>query len=281
MSADALVRHAPVLAPLLAALGFGGAAWVLLARALERPTILSLTRPRDLRPLAGRVRALAGRLFPAELVAERLERAGRPWGLTAEAWALVRLAALAVAPLLGLSIAGPPGLAAGAAAGWFGPDFVLDQLTDDRRRRIAARVPLVADLTAAAMSAGVPTVAAALERATGREHDLDRVLRAALDEAGALGFEAAMHRAAARALAEEARVLCATLAQAHALGAGAAEYLRQQARQIHQMRAAARKAQAERAKVWVLLVTVVFAFVPLFVLVLAPAWGTMKAIFTM
>lgn len=265
------------LAPILAGVGFGGVAWALVHRLGLPRTIEEILRPRDLRPWRERALDAARRLFSADAMEERLERAGHPWGLTAEKWALWRLAALAAGPLIGASY-GLPGAGLGALAGWLGPDFVLAQLADDRRRRIAARVPAVSDLTAAVMAAGVPNVAYALERVLDERHDFDRLLRRALQEADAVGLDAALHRAGELALAEEARVFCHTLAQAHALGAKAAEFLRQQARQIHQLRAAARKAQAERAKVWLLLVALLFAFIPLFVIVLAPAMGVLSLI---
>lgn len=266
-----------LLAPVLAGAGFGGLTWALAWRIGLPKTLDEILRPRDLRPLKERGVDAARRLFSADAMEERLERAGRPWGLTAETWALTRLGSLVAGPVIGLGY-GLPGAALGALAGWLGPDFVLSQLADDRRRRIAARVPAVSDLTAAVMAAGVPNIAYALERVLDERHDFDRLLRRALQEADAVGLDAALHRAGEQGLAEEARIFCHTLAQAHTLGAKAAEYLRQQARQIHQLRAAARKAQTERAKVWLMVVAIAFAFVPLFILVLAPAMGVLSLI---
>lgn len=267
-------------AVLLIALGAGGIGYALVERALRRASLRELFRPVDTRPLWQRMQSAAEWLFPPEVVAERLERAGTPWGMTPPKWALARLAALAGAPLLMLAVApNVVGLMLGVIAGVLGPDFVLDQLADDRRKRIAARVPLVADLTAAVAAAGAPSVAHALQRVLDDRHEFDQIMMAALREADTLGVEAALRRAAEKGMCEEARTLCATLAQAHSLGTGAADVLRAQAKQIHSLRASAKKAHVEKARTYLTVITVVFMFVPLFIVALLPAWGTITNVF--
>lgn len=273
-----------ILSTVLVAAGAGGAGYVLFERMLRQATLRDITRPLDTRPFQERLQAFADRLFAADVTAEKLERAGNPWDMTPARWAMIRLAVLAGAPVLTLMAAPAAplaGLVAGGVLGWFGPDFVLAQLADDRRRRIAARVPIVADLTATVAAAGVPSVARALQRVLDGRYEFDAILLSALKEADATGMEAALHKAGERTGCEEGRTLCSALAQAHSLGARVVQELRAQAKQIHTLRAHARKAHMEKAKTYLTLITVLFMFVPLVILVLMPAWGTLQLIFSM
>ncbi len=271
-----------ILSAILVAAGAGGFGYALFERMFRRVTLRDLTRPLDTRPVQERLQTFADRLFAAGVTAEKLERAGTPWGMTPARWSMVRLAALAGAPLLILTaVPSAAGLVLGAVMGWFGPDFVLAQLADDRRRRIAARVPIVADLTATVAAAGAPSVAHALQRVLDGRYEFDAILLAALKEADAVGMAAALHKAGERTGCEEGRVFCSALVQAHSLGSRVAQELRAQARQIHTLRAHARKAHMEKAKTYLTLITVLFMFVPLIILALLPAWGTMNLIFSM
>ncbi len=276
------IAWASVAGPVLVGLGCGLFAWAALAGRLgRRPTIRDLVRARDWRRGTERLQDALYRVFPPERAAERLARAG--WSLSPLAWAGLRVAALGGLPCLGLAAGLPPALAlaGGMAAGWFGPEWVLDQFIDDVRLKIAARVPALEALIATVMTAGAPTVAAAAQRVLDERHELDRLLAAALREADAVGLEAALGRLAVRAGGEEVRRFCAVLARAHSLGAGGAAELRAEATQIRSFEAEMIKAKVKRRKPLLTAVTVLFMFLPGLRLILLPALGAFKGVFNM
>lgn len=266
-----------ILAVALIAAGFGGIGYLLADRTFQQVSLRDLLRPPDTRPLLARVLLGIEQFYPAEVVEEQLVRAGNPWRLTPAQWITVRLAALVGMPLLTFAaIRNLPGAVIGVVLGALLPWLALKRLAGDRQIRIAGRVPVIANLTATMLAAGAATPAYALERAIDERFDFDRMLRDALKEAEVIKFEPAIYRAGVQAGCEEARTFCGLLAQSASLGATVTEAFKAQAKQILAIQAASRKAQTEKAKTYLTIITIVFMFVPLGLIALLPAWKSVS-----
>ena len=134
----------------------------------EVPEAVSASfRERVLDPIFGRANDFMTRLTPKASMAEmvmRLDRAGRPWGLTPGMWSLMRtsaavggtLAALVAMKALPLDGLLPLCVAAIVAfAGILGPSFMLDQKIKQRQMEIRRSLPDVIDLLVVSVEAGL------------------------------------------------------------------------------------------------------------------------------
>lgn len=258
----------------------GGAATE--AAALAGAGAGSPRRARKGRPaLQPLLRALGplGRLARPGADAEKLLRQAGA-GISAADFAALKAAALVAAGAAGLALGaasgGPLPAAAlaglGAAAGNILPDLLLSSRAGARRAEIARAVPLLVDLLAVCTAAGLGTHDA-LRRVSPRVRGpLGAELRRALAEAAAgATLRQALESLAARAGVPEVQRLAETLALAARYGTPVSDGLRSLSSELR----AARKARAEefarRAEVRANLPVAALIFLPMLVLMLAPA----------
>ena len=150
-------------------------------------------RERMIQPTLDRLSAGIAQLTPkdyAKRLEQRLEEAGRPSGLMAVGFIVLRLAATAVAAVLGLAIGGFSGqpllgfAAAGvlAAGAWIGIGIWLGSLIRGRRHEIEVALPNLIDFLVIAVTAGL-TLDRALTRVVAQyDNALTRGLAVSLAE---------------------------------------------------------------------------------------------------
>ena len=227
-------------------------------------------------PRAGR-RGTGHAAGPADL-AGRIEAAGRPAGLGVRELTAAKLAAAAVAGVVGAAVGSlAPGrlgflVTLGApVAGFLAPDLWLHRLADERARRVRRELPVLLDLLRVTVEAGsslaealrsvgerAPGPLAGELRATGREVALGVPLADALD--GLCG----------RVPLPEVRALVAALERARRHGAPLAETLTAQARDARFALARRIREEAARAGPKIQLV-VALLLVPSVLLLVAAA----------
>lgn len=200
------------------------------------------------------------RFLPAAKLSEfgvLLTQAGRPHGLDADRFLSLKLALTLVCPALAalLTLGAPPGLTGSVAllvalTAFLGPDLWLSGRVARRRRQARAELPLFADLTATAVSAGLPLpeavrrVAADLDGLVAREF-----LRAVQEMAAGKGRVQAWRDLVARVPGEEFRSLVQAIMQAEQHGTSVADLLRYQVRQLRALKLAEAQRTAQAASV--------------------------------
>ena len=254
----------------------------------------SLTRPVDdepsasfyeriIAPLVARVRAFVARNTPDATQADldaRLELAGRPYGITAADFVVLRAAAgvggllvglLAgavigsgvVAALLGLLVAG---------GAWFLPGLWVNQRVQARRDEILAALPPVLDMLVVAVDAGL-SFDLALARVIEKLHnsltlELDQVQREiSLGRPRAEALEAL----AKRVRVDDVQRLVNALLQADELGVPVARALRAQAAEARRMARQRVQQLAASAPVKMVVPMIIFILPTVWLILLGPA----------
>ena len=144
---------------------------------------------------------------PAADLAERIDAAGAPLGLTASDVVAIKGGGAVLTPLAALPVAAAlPGrlallvVAMGAAAGWLAPDLWLRRRSQARVRVMEAELPDVLDLLRVAVEAGLPASRAPAEVARHHPGLLARELgRAAAEHALGVPRETSLTALARRA----------------------------------------------------------------------------------
>jgi tight adherence protein C len=215
-------------------------------------------RPRRRGAVVGWLAALgrgvgAGR--PAADLAERIDAAGGPFGLSAADVVAIKGGGAVVAPLAALPLAlATPGrlavmlLGIGAAAGWLAPDLWLRRRARARMRVMEAELPDVLDLLRVAVEAGLPASRAPAEVARHHPGMLARELgRAASEHALGVPREESLSALARRAPLPGVRAVVAAIRRADRHGAPLGPALGALATQARSDRARAAREAAARA----------------------------------
>lgn len=263
-----------------------------------KPSALELAREEGLGGLAGLARAalarvaqVAGRYFPAGQAAEmeeKLLQAGRPWGLGAEGFYSLKLAlgAAAAAVLGGLGFFGSSTrgvllLAAGAGIGYMFPDFWVGHLVEQRRRRVESQLFSFCDLLALCCEAGL-SLGEAVKRVSEKMPGLLAELFSHAVREAELGRprQEAFGQMTRQVASEELKLLVTALGEAEKAGAPVAQVLRDQAREMRQLRRLRATEFAQRASVKMLLPVVLFMFLPMLVLLIGPGLMSVGRLFS-
>jgi tight adherence protein C len=247
---------------------------------------VELQRPfaeRFLRPAIAGIGNLLSRSTPAkarEVMANKLELAGRPGNLTPEDFGAVRLVGAAVVAFVGLLVGlllGSPvyivvSIAIGAILGYFFPVLWLNQRADGRRQEIQKGLPDALDLLVIAVDAGLG-FDAALERVTSkyknalseelaktmREVSLGRPRMEALDDLGR------------RSGVEDLHNFMQAIIQSEQFGTGIGKIMRIQADELRRKRRQRAQEKAAQATLKMLLPMVGCIFPTLWIVLLGPA----------
>ncbi len=249
-------------------------------------------KERILDPILQRLNEVAERLTPAgsaKAVAMQLERAGRPWGMTPQLWALVRMGcafggvmlslfAMKLVPLDGmlkLCVAMIP-----AAAAIIGPSAMLDKKCKARQAVVRRTLPDLIDLLVVSVEAGLGLDAAVQEVIDRREGPLlDELARVLAEIRVGKSRRQAWQEMAARLDVLELKVFVAALVQAEELGASVAGVLRGQSDAIRMRRSLAIREMAAVLPVKMLFPLIFFIFPGMFVVILGPGAISMLTTF--
>lgn len=234
--------------------------------------------------IRGMGETLAAWVSPASRaqVADRLVWAGEP--MTPEEFLGLR-AFLAVALLvagLALSSTGFPGVIALAlgALGYMAPQVWLTRRVEERQREVRRAEPLLSDLLATALAAGME-LNPALERIIpyvggplGEE--LSRAWRQILT---GVPRSVALQGVAERTGVDTVQSLVRTIITAEQYGTPVAKAIREHAQAVREVRRHRAEAQARAASSKMLWVTIIFLFVPLMLLLFIPGAVLMARMF--
>lgn len=231
---------------------------------------------RMVQPTVDRVRGFAAKRTPDAIVDDleaRLQLAGRPYGLSAIDFVVLRAALAAIGVTIGLVAGwavGNFGLALllgflAGGSGWSLPGFWVGREVTARRREIQNALPPVLDMLVVAVDAGL-SFDLALSRVVEKLHN---PLTAELDQVEreiSLGRPRAeaLESMAQRAQVDDVRRLVNALQQADQLGVPIARALRAQASEARHL--ARQRAQQQAAEAPVKMV------IPMIVLVLPTVW---------
>jgi tight adherence protein C len=229
----------------------------------------------------GRAEVPGSRLLPASLLDsydQRLLQTGRPYGLDARQFMGLKIAGATLLPALGLTTWFNLGQTAllltglCAIVGFVAPDAWLGARLAAVRRQVAEELPLVADLIATAVSAGLPLSEAIRQVAQDVPGLVAReFLRAVQEMAAGKPRAQAWRDLMARVPGEDLRTIVQAIMQAEQYGTSVAEILRYQVQQMRlfKQQEAQRIAQATSVKMRVpMLLLILFPFM---VLLLGPA----------
>lgn len=232
--------------------------------------------------IAGFLVRVGKRFLPAGSAGElgrKLAHAGKPWNLTPEGFYSLKLVAGALGAavlggvgLLGSGLGGLLLVVSGAAVGYMLPEFWLSHLVEKRRKQVDGQLLSFCDLLALCCEAGLslneavkrvaekmPGLLAELFGVAFREIELGRPRREALE---------AMTRQVA---SEELMLFVSALGEAERMGTPVAEVMRSQAQELRRVRRVRATEFAQKASVKMLVPVVLFMFIPMMVLLLAPA----------
>jgi tight adherence protein C len=258
----------------------------------EPETLRGSLRERVFQPLLDRLNAWAMRFTPVQSVKQtalRLDRAGRPLGMTPATWTLVRSTGMALG-IAGAMVVnrmapfqGPLKVLAAlvvATIGMLGPSYYLDNLTKQRQLSIRRALPDIIDLLVVSVEAGLGLDAAISEVISRRKGPL-------LDEFGRVLGEVRVGKSRRRAwqdMAErtdalEVKVFSAALVQAEELGASISGVLRGQSEALRMRRSLNVREVAAVLPVKMLFPLVFFIFPGMFVVILGPGMISMMKAF--
>ncbi len=244
---------------------------------------------RLLRPLLGRVGSGVASLTPAGVLRHwdhLLDQAGRPSGLTAEAFAACKLFSLAAGLALGaLALKFFPHQLRGAnyqlahvcagllpaAVGLILPDYMISARATQRRRQFARAFPDVVDLLVVSVEAGLSLDAAVQEVVERHGEVIQEELRRVLDQIS-LGVPRgqAWRRLADRLPIPELSAFVAAIIQAEQMGTSIAQVLRAQSDALRLRRSLTIREVAAKMPVKMLFPMIFFIFPSVFIIVLGP-----------
>lgn len=238
---------------------------------------------RMIAPAIGAFRRYLERTTPEavqEEVNARLELAGRPYGLTAADFVVVRAACGVVGATIGLLLGWAVGSLPAAViaallvsfGGWHLPRFWLSRAVQSRRDEIIAALPPALDLLVVGVDAGL-SFEIALARVIDKMHN---ALTAELDQVQkevALGRprSEALENLARRAQVEDVQRLVNALLQADQLGVPIARTLRTQATEARRLALQRTQQLAAQAPVKMVIPMIVFILPTVWIILLGPA----------
>jgi len=246
-------------------------------------------RDRMLVPATGRIARLMLRLNPREsldTVQQRLLAAGMhdvsPSGFLA-AKAILAGAGLVLGLLLMLASSAQTGLLltfALVACGWIAPGFIVGKRATSRREQIGRELPDALDLLAVSVEAGLGFDGAIAKLTEHMDGSLVDELSLALGEmrVGESRTEA-LKKFAGRVDTPEVSSFVRAIIQADQLGISLGKILRVQATDSRLKRQAAAEEKAMKAPIKMLFPTVIFVFPAMFIVILGPAFMSLKQMF--
>jgi tight adherence protein C len=244
---------------------------------------------RMLVPISGRIARLMLRLNPREsldTVQQRLLAAGMhdvsPSGFLA-AKAILAGAGLVVGLFLMAVSSAQTGLLltlAFTAGGWIAPGWIVGSRATRRREQIGRELPDALDLLAVSVEAGLGFDGAIAKLTEHMEGSLVDELSLALGEmrVGESRSEA-LKKFAARVDTPEVSSFVRAIIQADQLGISLGKILRVQATDSRLKRQAAAEEKAMKAPIKMLFPTVIFIFPAMFIVILGPAFMSLKQMF--
>lgn len=239
---------------------------------------------RAIRPALDKVGSFITRFVRSgslDALQENLNLAGRPWGMTASAFWLLRLLSLLLFTVLGLALAivmgmdqpmfmlGPVG---GGVLGYLVPQMVLSSKVKKRKKQILLAMPSALDLLTISVEAGLSFDAAMSRVAEKYENALTTELTQVLNEVrlGRPRVEA-LEDMARRCKVEELTNFVQAVVQSEQLGVGIANVLRIQSEEIRRRRRQRAEEQGQKAPLKMLFPMVGCIFPTLFIVLLGPA----------
>ena len=246
-------------------------------------------RDRMLVPASGRIARLMLRLNPREsldTVQQRLLAAGMhdvsPSGFLA-AKAILAGAGLVLGFFLMALTSAQTGLLltlAFVACGWIAPGFIVGKRATSRREQIGRELPDALDLLAVSVEAGLGFDGAIAKLTEHMEGSLVDELSLALGEmrVGESRTEA-LKKFAGRVDTPEVSSFVRAIIQADQLGISLGKILRVQATDSRLKRQAAAEEKAMKAPIKMLFPTVIFVFPAMFIVILGPAFMSLKQMF--
>lgn len=239
---------------------------------------------RVIRPTLDKLGSFVTRFVRAgslDALQEQLNLAGRPWGMTASAFWLLRLLSLLLFSVLGLALAivmtmdqpmfmlGPVG---GGVLGYLVPQMVVTSKVKKRKKQILLSMPSALDLLTISVEAGLSFDAALSRVAEKYENALTTEITQVLNEVrlGRPRVEA-LEDMARRCKVEELTNFVQAVVQSEQLGVGIANVLRIQSEEIRRRRRQRAEEQGQKAPLKMLFPMVGCIFPTLFIVLLGPA----------
>jgi tight adherence protein C len=212
---------------------------------------------------------------------EKLNLAGRPWGLTASGFLALRLISMLLFTSIGLALAlfaaltmpllaAVPG--AGLIFGYLGPQLVVARRIKKRQKSILLALPSALDLLTISVEAGLSFDAALARVVDKYDNEFSRELTIMLNEVrlGRPRLEA-LDDVARRCKVEELSNFIQAIIQSEQLGVGVANVLRIQSEEIRRKRRQRAEEQGQKAPLKMLFPMVGCIFPTLFIVLLGPA----------
>ncbi|MBV8194998.1 MAG: type II secretion system F family protein [Candidatus Dormibacteraeota bacterium] len=250
-------------------------------------TEVELTLPffeRAIRPVLDTVGSFITRRMRAgslEQLQENLNLAGRPWGLTASGFYLLRILSLLLFIPLGFGasvlltldmpmwLVGPVG---GGVLGYLVPQMLLESRIKKRKHQILLAMPSALDLLTISVEAGLSFDAALTRVAEKYDNPLTQEITQVLNEVrlGRPRVEA-LEDMARRCRVEELTNFVQAVVQSEQLGVGIANVLRIQSEEIRRRRRQRAEELGQKAPIKMLFPMVGCIFPTLFIVLLGPA----------
>jgi tight adherence protein C len=239
---------------------------------------------RVIRPMLDSLGSFVTRFVQAgslEGLQEKLNLAGRPWGITASGFAALRILSLLLFTCLGLALSlvaqfsmptwllGPVG---GGVLGYLVPQMMLSRRIKKRQKRILLAMPSALDLLTISVEAGL-SFDAALVRVADKYHNaLTQELTQVLNEVrlGRTRIDA-LDDMAKRCRVEELTNFVQAIIQSEQLGVGIANVLRIQSEEIRRRRRQRAEELGQKAPLKMLFPMIGCIFPTLFIVLLGPA----------
>ncbi|GAB4253688.1 MAG: hypothetical protein Kow00129_14790 [Thermoleophilia bacterium] len=212
---------------------------------------------------------------------ERIERAGRPWGLDLNSLLALKLAGLVLGVLVLILLAGqrvlstPLLVVVGAALvliAYYLPDLIIRAWGNERRARLARALPDFIDLLTVSVEAGLG-LDAAMARIADKMRDpmREEILITLHHMRVGQSREAALQEMARRVQVKDLDNFTMALLQGQRLGVSLGQILRVQSESIRDAQKARYEEQAQKMAVKLLFPLIVCIFPALFVVILGPA----------
>jgi tight adherence protein C len=212
---------------------------------------------------------------------EKLNLAGRPWGLTASGFLALRLLAMLLFTSIGLALALFAALtmpllavvpAGGLILGYLGPQLVVARRIKKRQKSILLALPSALDLLTISVEAGLSFDAALTRVVDKYDNEFSRELTIMLNEVrlGRPRLEA-LDDVGKRCKVEELSNFIQAIIQSEQLGVGVANVLRIQSEEIRRKRRQRAEEQGQKAPLKMLFPMVGCIFPTLFIVLLGPA----------
>jgi tight adherence protein C len=225
--------------------------------------------------------AKRGQAGSLEGMQEKLNLAGRPWGLTASGFLAVRLLSLVLFTCVGFAMAlllnldmplwlmGPVG---GGALGFLLPESIVSRRIRKRQKGILLSLPSALDLLTISVEAGLSFDAALTRVVEKYKNPLTQEINTMLNEIrlGRSRVEA-LDELGKRCKVEELSNFVQAVIQSEQLGVGIANVLRIQSEEIRRRRRQRAEEQGQKAPLKMLFPMVGCIFPTLFIVLLGPA----------